>query len=159
MLRRAALLTVATLCIPVLLQAQRARFGLAAGTSLVGGGDSRALVDAGGFNVTGADHAGFHVRGMAEVPLGSAAFAFRAELFYNSLHSRPNSVASVGSGSGAAALSDRTFRLTGNSAGSLIPHAGVSPYFHLGAGAFGSPLATNPDPRSRAAVAPRERMG
>src|SRR5439155_1288786 len=48
MLRRAALLTVAV-CVPVLLQAQRVRFGLAAGTSLVGGGDSRALVDAGGF--------------------------------------------------------------------------------------------------------------
>src|SRR5436309_685141 len=106
MLRRAALLTVAV-CVPVLLQAQRVRFGLAAGTSLVGGGGSRALVDAGGFNVTGADQAGFHVRGMAEVPLGSAAFAFRAELFYNSLHSRPNSVAIVGSGSGAAVISWR----------------------------------------------------
>ncbi len=159
MLRRAALLTVATFCIPVLLQAQRARFGLAAGTSLVGGGDSRALVDAGGFNVTGADHAGFHVRGMAEVPLGSAAFAFRAELFYNSLHSRPNSVASVGSGTGAAALSDRTFGLTGNFVASLIPQAGVSPYFLLGAGAFGSLLGTNPDQQSSAVVVTRGGMG
>src|SRR3989441_3238868 len=159
MLRRAALLTVVASCIPVLLQAQRARFGLAAGTSLVGGGDSRALVDAGGFNVTGADHAGFHVRGMAEVPLGSAAFAFRAELFYNSLHSRPNSVASVGSGTGAAALSDRTLGLTGNFVASLIPQAGVSPYFLLGAGVFGSLLGTNPDQQSSAVVVTRGGMG
>src|SRR5436305_14219808 len=125
MLRRAALLTVAV-CIPVLLQAQRVRFGLAAGTSLVGGGDSRALVDSGGFNVTGADQAGFDVRGMAEVPLGSAAFAFRAELLYNSLHSGPNSVAIVGSGYGGAALSDRTLDLTRASVASLIVEAGVS---------------------------------
>src|SRR5436309_16135202 len=127
MLRRAALLTVAV-CIPVLLQAQRVRFGLAAGTSLVGGGDSRALVDAGGFNVTGADQAGFHVRGMAEVPLGSAAFAFRPELVYNSLHSRPNPVAIVGSGSGAGALSARTLGLAGNLVGSLSLQAGATPY-------------------------------
>src|SRR2546430_6726433 len=83
---------------PPLLAAQRPRFGIAAGKSFVGGGDSRTLVDAGGFNVTGADQAGFHIRGMAEVPLNSAAFAFRAEVFYNTLHSRPNSVAIVGSG-------------------------------------------------------------
>src|SRR5437763_12571050 len=94
---------------PLLLAAQRPRFGSAAGKSFVGGGDSRTLVDAGGFNVTGADQAGFHIRGMAEVPLNSAAFAFRAEVFYNTLHSHPNSVAIVGSGSGAAALYDRTF--------------------------------------------------
>src|SRR5207247_1114644 len=112
-----------------------------------------------GFNVTGADHAGFRVRGMAEVPLGSAAFAFRAELFYNSLHSRPNSVASVGSGTGAAALSDRTFGLTGNFVASLIPQAGVSPYFLLGAGAFGSLLGTNPDQQSSAVLVTRGAMG
>src|SRR5437763_15176985 len=94
MLRRAALLTVAV-CVPVLLQAQRVRFGLAAGTSLVGGGDSRALVDAGGFNVTGADQAGFHVRGMAEVPLGSAAFAVWEEVVYYRLHFSSHSVESV----------------------------------------------------------------
>src|SRR2546428_1212330 len=150
MLRRAALLTVVASCIPVLLEAERGRFGLAAGTGLVGGGDSRALVDAGGFNVTGADHAGFHVRGMAEVPLGSAAFAFRAELFYNSLHSRPNSVASVGSGTGAAALSDRTRGLAGNFVASLIPQAGVSPYFLLGAGVVRAPLRPNPGPHGNA---------
>src|SRR3989442_4089873 len=48
----------------------------------VGGGDSRALVDAGGFNVTGADHAGFHVRGMAE----------RSEEHTSELQSRPHLV-------------------------------------------------------------------
>src|SRR5438034_6567767 len=158
MLRRAALLTVAV-CFPVLLQAQRVRFGLAAGTSLVGGGDSRTLVDAGGFNVTGADQAGFHIRGMAEVPLNSAAFAFRAEVFYNALHSRPNSVGIVGSGSGAAALYDRTLGLAGNFVASLNPPARVSPYFLLGAGAFLSWLGTNPDPWSNQAVLTRGGMG
>src|SRR5881397_256792 len=111
MLRRAALLTVAV-CVPVLLQAQRVRFGLAAGTSLVGGGGSRALVDAGGFN-----------------------------------------------GSGAAALSDRTLGLTGNFVASLIPQAGVSPYFLLGAGVFGSLLGTNPDQQSSEVVVTRGGMG
>jgi len=144
---------------PPLLAAQRPRFGIAAGKSFVGGGDSRTLVDAGGFNVTGADQAGFHIRGMAEVPLNSAAFAFRAEVFYNSLHSGPNTVAIVGSGSGAAALYDRTFGLAGSFVASLNPPARVSPYFLLGAGAFLSWLGTNPDPQSNQAVLTRGGMG
>src|SRR5947199_7566604 len=144
---------------PLLLAAQGPRFGIAAGKSFVGGGDSRTLVDAGGFNVTGADQAGFHIRGMAEVPLNSAAFAFRAELFYNTLHSHPNSVAIVGSGSGAAELYDRTLGLTGNFVASLIPQAGVSPYFLLGAGVFGSLLGTNPDQQSSEVVVTRGGMG
>src|SRR5213592_2999493 len=87
MARRLLFLRVLTvLCAaPPLLAAQRPRFGIAAGKSFVGGGDSRTLVDAGGFNVTGADQAGFHIRGVVEVPLNSAAFAFRAEVFYNTL--------------------------------------------------------------------------
>ena len=140
---------------PLLLAAQRPRFGIAAGKSFVGGGDSRTLVDAGGFNVTGADQAGFHIRGMAEVPLNSAAFAFRAEVFYNALHSRPNGVGIVGSGSGAAALYDRTLGLAGNFVASLNPPARVSPYFLLGAGAFLSWLGTNPDPWSTQPVLTR----
>jgi hypothetical protein len=144
---------------PPLLPAQSPRFGIAAGKSFVGGGDSRTLVDAGGFNVTGADQAGFHIRGMAEVPLNSAAFAFRAEVFYNALHSRPNTVAIVGSGSGAAALYDRTFGLAGSFVASLSSQARVSPYFLLGAGAFLSRLGTNPDPQSGQAVLTRSGMG
>ena len=70
MSRRLLFLRVLTvLCAaPPLLAAQRPRFGIAAGKSFVGGGDSRTLVDAGGFNVTGADQAGFHIRGVVEVP-------------------------------------------------------------------------------------------
>lgn len=99
----ALLVLVVALCTPVSVQAQRARFGFAVGKSFVGGGDSRTLVNAGDFNVTGADQTGFHIRAFAEVPLNSPAFVFRGELFYNRLHSRPNSVAIVGSGTGAAA--------------------------------------------------------
>jgi hypothetical protein len=150
---------LATLCTAIPLRAQHPRFGIAAGTSFVGGGDSRALVDAGGFNVTGADQAGFHLRAMAEWPLNSAAFAFRAEFFYNRLHSRPNTVAIVGSSSGAAALSDQTAGLTGNFVASLSSQARLSPYFLLGAGVFGSSLGTNPDPQSGEVVISRNGMG
>ena len=161
MSRRLLFLRVLTvLCAaPPLLAAQRPRFGIAAGKSFVGGGDSRTLVDADGFNVTGADQAGFHIRGMAEVPLNSAGFVFRAEVFYNTLHSRPNSVAIVGSGSGAAALYDRTFGLVGSFVASLNSPARVSPYFQLGAGAFTSRLGTNPDPQSTQPVLTRGGMG
>jgi len=160
MSRPGAVFTViAMLCSVNSLEAQRLRFGVAAGTSWVGGGDSRILVDAGGFNVTGADQAGYHLRGFAELPLNSGALAFRAEVFYNALHSRPNSVAIVGSGSGTAALYDRTIGLTGNFIASLRPRARVSPYFVLGAGAFVSRLGTNSDPQSNKIAVTRGGMG
>lgn len=57
---------VAALCMPALAQGQGARFGIAVGHSFVGGGDSRVLVDAGGFNVTGSGQAGVHLRGFVE---------------------------------------------------------------------------------------------
>jgi hypothetical protein len=144
---------------PTLSQAQRPRFGIAAGKSFVGGNDSRILVDAGDFNVTGAGQAGFHIRGMAEWPLNSTAFAFRAEFFYNRLHSNPNSYAVVGSSTATTALSDRTGGVTGNFVASLRPHARVSPFFLFGAGVFGSSLGTNSDPRSRDVVISRGGMG
>lgn len=155
----AVLVLIAAVSTPFSLQAQRARFGVAVGKSFVGGGDSRTLVDANGFNVTGADQAGFHIRAFAEVPISSPGFAFRGELFYNRLYSRPNSVAIVGSGTGAAALFDRTISVTGSFIGSLHPNAGVSPYFLLGAGAFLSTLGTNPDPQSSQVVMTRNGMG
>src|SRR6059036_1107592 len=81
MSRSVAVFTViAALSSVTSLEAQRVRFGVAAGTSWIGGGDSRVLVDAGGFNVTGASQAGHHLRGFAEWPLGSGGLAFRAEL-------------------------------------------------------------------------------
>jgi hypothetical protein len=153
------LVLVATLCTPVCSQAQRTRFGFAVGKSFVGGGDSRTLVDVGDFNVTGADQTGFHIRAFAEVPVSSPGFVFRGELFYNRLHSRPNSWAIVGSGTGAAALFDRTIGLTGSFIGSLRPSARVSPYFVLGAGAFLSSLGTNPDPQSSQVILTRSGMG
>jgi len=159
MLRFLLVLMVATALAVPGLDAQRVRFGIAAGTSWVGGGDSRVLVDAGGFNVTGASQAGHHFRGFVEVPLTSPAFAFRAELFYNALHSSPNTVAIVGSGSGSAALVDRTIGLTGSFVASVIPRARTSPYFLFGAGIFRSHLGTNPDPQSNAVTVTRGGMG
>ncbi len=160
MSRSVAVFTViVALCSVTSLEAQRVRFGVAAGTSWIGGGDSRVLVDAGGFNVTGASQAGHHLRGFAEWPLGSGGMAFRAELFYNSLHSRPNSWAIVGSGIGASALSDRTIGLTGNFIATVSPHARVSPYFAFGAGMFRSRLGTNSDPQSDQVAVTRGGMG
>lgn len=162
LLRPAMLLAVLVgLLIPPSLNAQRSRYGLAFGTSLVGGGDSRVLVDAGDFGVTGAGQAGHHLRGMVEIPLTSAAVAFRAELFYNILHSHPNSYAVVSSRDTvvSTALSDRVIGLTGNFVASLSPRARVSPYFLLGAGAFLSQLGTNPDVQSAEVVVTRAGMG
>jgi hypothetical protein len=157
---QALLTTILALCAPTLLSAQHPRFGIALGTSLVGGGDSRTVVNAGGFNVTGADQAGFHIRAMADIPLDSSAFTFRTELFYNNLHSQPNSTAFLASGEiGAAALIDRTFGLTGNFVAGLSPRARVSPYFLLGAGVFLSFLGTNPDRQSSHVATTRSGMG
>jgi hypothetical protein len=150
---------IAALCSVASLDAQRVRFGVAAGTSWIGGADSRVLVDAGGFNVTGASQAGHHLRGFAEWPLNSGGLAFRAELFYNSLHSRPNTVAIVGSGSGSAALTDRTIGLTGNLIATVSPRARVSPYFAFGAGILASRLGTNSDPQSDQVAVTRGGMG
>lgn len=152
-----ALLTA--VCIPTLSQAQGPRFGIAVGQGLVGGGDSRVLVDAGGFNITGSGQAGVHLRGFAEWPLNSTAFAFRAELFYNRLHSNPNTYAVVGRNTAQSALTDRTSGLTGNFVASLSPQAGVSPFFLFGAGVFRSILGTNPDPQSSDVVIRRGGMG
>lgn len=150
---------VAALCMPTLAQGQGARFGIAVGHSFVGGGDSRVVVDAGGFNVTGSGQAGVHLRGFAEWPLNSTAFAFRAEFFYNRLHSNPNTIAVVGRTTAQSALTDRTSGVTGNFVASLSPHARVSPYFLLGAGVFRSILGTNSDPQSRDVVISRGGMG
>lgn len=150
---------VAALCMPILAQAQGPRFGIAVGQGFVGGGDSRVLVDAGGFNITGSGQAGVHVRGFAEWPLNSTAFAFRAELFHNRLHSNPNTCAVVGRSCATSALTDRTTGLTGNFVASLNSSAGVSPYFLFGAGVFASSLGTNPDPQSGDVVISRRGMG
>lgn len=150
---------VAALCMPTLALAQGPRFGIAVGRSFVGGGDSRVLVDAGGFNVTGSGQAGVHLRGFAEWPLNSTAFTFRAEVFHNRLYSNPNTCAVVGRTCATSALTDRTTGLTGNFIASLNQNAGVSPSFLLGAGVFRSILGTNSDPQSRDVVITRGGMG
>ncbi len=160
MIRSVVMLAIiAAPCVAPCLHAQRTRFGIEYGSSLVGGGDTRVLVDAGGFNVTGASQAGRHFRAFAEVPLGSPSFAFRTELFYNTLYSKPNTVAFVGSAAGSAALSDRTLGLMGTFVASLNPRARVTPYFVLGAGLFRSELGTNPDTFSSQVVVTRGGMG
>jgi len=149
---------VAALCMPTLAQGQGPRFGIAVGQGFAGG-DSRVLVDAGGFNVTGAGQAGLHIRGMAEWPLSSPAFAFRAEIFYNRLHSNPNTIAFVGGTTAQTALTDRTSGVTGSFIASLSPHSRVSAYFLLGGGVFRSTLGTNSDPQSRDVTISRGGMG
>src|SRR5437899_1268521 len=112
----------ATLCMPTLSQGQGPRFGIAIGKGLVAG-DSRVVVDAGNFNVTGAGQSGLHIRGTAEWPLSAPAFTFRAELFYNRLYSNPNTYAFVGDSIATAALTDRTAGLTGSFVAWLSPQA------------------------------------
>jgi hypothetical protein len=136
---------VASLVIASSLRAQRVRFGMAGGKSLVGGGDSKVPVDAGNFMVTGAGDAGLHVRGWAEFPLNAGSVTFRTELFYNSLHSSPNTYFSFPDTLAYAALTDRAFGITGTFVASVKPGTGFSPYFVLGAGAVASMLGTNPD--------------
>jgi len=148
----------ATLCMPTLSQGQGPRFGIAIGTGLVAG-DSRVVVDAGNFNVTGAGQSGLHIRGTAEWPLSAPAFTFRAELFYNRLYSKPNSYAFVGDSLATAALTDRTAGLTGSFVAWLSPQAGVSPYFLFGGGVVKSSLGTNSDPQSHDVVISRGGFG
>jgi hypothetical protein len=145
--------------LPAGLGAQGTRFGIAFGPSFVGGGDSRTLVDFNGSNVTGADQSGLHFRAFAEFPLSAPTLSFRTEVFYNTLHSRPNTYAVVNNGTGATALTDRTFGLTGNFVATLKPEASVTPFFLLGMGVFGSMLGTNPDPMSSQVTATRGGMG
>lgn len=152
------LFLVATLCMPTPSQGQGPRFGIAIGQGFVAG-DSRVLVDAGSFNVMGADQAGLHIRGMAEWPLSSGAFAFRAELFYNRLHSDPNTAAVVGDSVATAALTDRTVGIMSTFVASTSPNAGVSPYFLFGAGVVKSSLGTNSDPQSADVVITRGGFG
>ena len=149
---------VATLCVPTLSQGQGPRFGIAIGKGLVAG-DSRVVVDAGNFNVTGADQSGLHIRGTAEWPLSSTAFTFRAEFFYNRLYSSPNTYAVVGDTIATSALTDRTVGLTGSFVASVNPKAGVSPYFLFGAGVVRSSLGTNADPQSNNVVIERGGFG
>jgi hypothetical protein len=159
MLRALSAITFFALCFTTGLSAQRVRFGFAYGTSLVGGGDSRVLVPTNGYNVTGADQSGHHIRLFADFPLSSPSVIFRAELFYNVLHSGPNSWAFVGNDVGKAALTDKTFGLTGSFVASLKPHARVSPYFLFGGGLFMSQLGTNSDPQSRQVAMTEGGMG
>lgn len=149
---------VATLCMPTLSQAQGARFGIAIGKGLPAG-DSRVVVDAGNFIVTGAGQAGLHIRGMLEWPLNSTAFAFRTEFFYNRLYSSPNTYAVVGDTVATAALTDRTVGLMSSFVASLAPNAGVTPYFVIGAGVVKSSLGTNSDPQSNDAVISKGGIG
>jgi hypothetical protein len=122
------------------LPAQSPSFGVFLGPSLVGGGDSRTLVGSG---VSGADQAGFHIRGFVDLALESSPFSLRTELFYNRLTSGPNTYdAGV---NGKAALVDRTAGLTGSFVASTNRHARVAPYFSLGAGLFTTTLGHNPD--------------
>lgn len=122
------------------LTAQSPHVGFLIGRSLVGGGDNRTLVGSG---VTGADQAGLHLRGFAELPLERSPFSFRAELFYNRLTSGPSTFdAGV---NGKAALVDRTMGLTGSFVATTSHRSAVAPYFSLGAGLFTTKLGHNPD--------------
>jgi hypothetical protein len=123
--------------------APRAQFGGVIGYSVVGGGDSRAVV---GTGVTGAGRAGLHLRGFVSLPLAARALSFQGELFYNRLTSGANTYAIVGALSARSALVDQTLGITGSFVASTSHSARVAPYFALGAGLFTSSLGSNPDP-------------
>jgi hypothetical protein len=131
---------LATMSASPTLTAQRPQFGVLVGRSLVGGGDSRTLVGSG---VAGADQAGLHLRGFANLTLEQSPFTMRAELFYNRLTSGSNTFdAGV---NGKAALLDESVGLTGSFVGTTSRTASVAPYFSLGAGVFTSRLGHNPE--------------
>ncbi|MGH7699022.1 MAG: hypothetical protein ACREMJ_00660 [Gemmatimonadales bacterium] len=148
----------ASLLVPPL-AAQRVQFGALVGYSLVGGGDSRAVVDDGGSTVTGAGRAGLHLRGFVDIPLSSSTFTFRAELFYNRLTSSPNSYAVVGRETAQQALTDRTAGLSGSFVAATSGSARVAPYFALGAGVFTTTLGYNPDPSATEVTRTQGGMG
>lgn len=143
--------------LPHVAEAQRMRFGVAVGGSLVAGNDFRRVVSFGGFPVTGANRAGYHLRGIGEVSF--AQHAFRVEIFYNQLSSSPNSWVGRGNDGGMAALSDRTMGVTTNLVGSFTSSKTIRPYFLLGAGPFISTLGTNPDRQSDQVVSDRTGLG
>jgi hypothetical protein len=125
------------------LSAQSPSLGIFLGPSLVGGSDSRTLVGSG---VSGADQAGFHIRGFVDLRLENSPFSLRTELFYNRLTSGSNT---YDDGVNAkAALFDRTAGLTGSFVASTSRHARVAPYFSLGAGLLTTTLGHNPDANS-----------
>ena len=124
------------------LVAQHPSFGFLIGRSLVGGGDSRALV---ANSVTGGDQPGPHFPAFADLPVETTAFSVRAELFYNKLTSGSNTYDALG---GKAALVDRTAGLTGGFVATLGRQHTVSPYFSLGAGVFTTTLGHNPEGNS-----------
>lgn len=161
-MRYVTLIVAAGLAAPLLvpsLAAQRVQFGALVGYSLVGGGDSRTVVDDGGSTVTGAGRPGLHLRGFVDIPLGGTAFGFRGELFYNRLTSSPNSYAIVGRETPQQALTDRTAGLTGSFVAATTSSAGVAPYFSLGAGVFGTMLGYNPDPTATEVTRTQGGMG
>src|SRR4051812_13019955 len=113
MRRSLVLLAITASFITSGLHAQRVRFGFAFGKSLVGGGDSKVLVDAGNFMVTGAGDAGRDVRGSAEFPMTPASVRLGSELFYHWLRPSPNPCPSLPDPTAYAALNDRGFGMTG----------------------------------------------
>ena len=156
------LLYVVTLgCSIVLCQPAQAQttYGLMLGRSLVGGGDSRTLVDMNGIPVTGAGQAGVHLRGMIDLPMSSTPFSLRAEVFYNRLSSNANAYSGVGAATAQSALTDRTIGITGSIIARTARSARLTPYFALGAGVFGTQLGSNPDPFDGNVTVTRSGMG
>jgi hypothetical protein len=126
------------------LAAQRTRIGAVVGYSLIGGGE-RIVNHDGSHTLTGASRAGPHLRTFVDVALAARALSLRGELFYNQLTSKPNTIIVTGSGSGQAALMDRTAGATASLVATAWRAAGVAPYVALGAGVMTTSLGYNPD--------------
>jgi hypothetical protein len=134
-------------------------YGLMVGRSLVGGGDSRTIVDMNGTPVTGAGQAGSHFRGMIDFPMSGSSVSFRAEVFYNRLSSNANTYSAVQGETAKSALTDRTIGITASFVARANRKARLTPYFALGAGVFGSRLGSNPDPQGGNVTMTRGGMG
>ncbi|NNG16686.1 MAG: hypothetical protein HKM89_09410 [Gemmatimonadales bacterium] len=140
------------------LSAQAPSFGIAVGTSFVGGSDSRVPVQIGEATVTGADRRGLHVRGMILWP-SSSSLSFRSEIFYNRLTSGRNAIAIVAGQDAQPALVDRTIGLMNTFVASTSTKAAVAPYFLLSAGIFESRLVTETGPADALRTDTRDGLG
>ncbi len=127
------------------LHAQRPTIGVVVGHSFVTG---RTLVDAtaglslveGHRRLTGADQAGLHARGFADLPIAATALSIRLDAFYNRLTTGVPTVAFVDGQFAPTARVDRTLGLTASLLATTSRTATVAPYVSLGLGLFLSHL-------------------
>lgn len=138
--------------------AQHWSFGVGVGAALVGPNGGRAVWP-GAFPVTGADRAGFNLRGMADYALARLPVSVRGEVSVTRLSSRPRSAALVDGTQAPTALSDRTLAGTANLVLTMNRAGRAAPYLIAGAGLYHTRLGTNADFTSARVAEAREDVG